>query len=475
MVGLGDAGLLEHEVGGHAPEGSRLGDRSPHRDERLNVDDDIVDPGMQCQRRCAWSVRAKPRFRHAGRNIVDHEGPVRCSRGRNRQHGAGVPNARVMVADGDNYHACYSDGLGRFELPGMSAGHYTGGADTDTAFARLDWTVQAHDIEQDIELDEEGRVDGVVVDNLNAPVANVVVRFEKIAAGSSFDRGRCTTDSNGTFACGHMGGGLYRPRVFFTENGQPDLPLDHEPIDLPNGKARVEGLRLIVDARRLAIRGTVKDRAGASVARARVVASNGHEGNTAPLANVITDDHGAFAFAGLAAGTYTLEADTGEATGTATVEAGTTATVVVGGCESSRTANPSSRPAQRMVWDDRAELIGWDVPQSVHVGDPMTMTLYFKSLHSIDLPYDVFVHIAGEHRWINADHTPQSGRCSTNGWKAGDVIVDRFSFPTGADANGAANLPGTYSVEVGLFRGHAGGWENMPTSTPGPIATIRLE
>ena len=266
----------------------------------------------------------------------------------------------------------------------MTAGHYTGGADTDTAFAELDWTVQARDIEQDIELDEEARVDGVVVDNLNAPVANVVVRFEKVTAGSSFDRGRCTTDSNGAFACGHMASGTYRPRVFFTENGQPDLHLEHEPITLPNRKARVDGLRLIVDARRLAIRGTVEDRLGASVARARVVASNGHEGNTAPLANVFTDEHGAFAFAGLAAGTYTLEADTGQATGTATVEAGTTATVVVGGCEPSRTANPTSKPAQRVVWDDRAELIGWDVPQTVHIGDPMTMTLYFKSLQSID-------------------------------------------------------------------------------------------
>ena len=115
-----------------------------------------------------------------------------------------------------------------------------------------------------------------------------------------------------------MAGGTYRPRVFFNENGQPDLRLDHEPVNLSSGKARLAGGRLVVDAKRLEIRGTVRDRAGALNGQARVVASNGHEGNTAPLATVFTDAHGAFAFGGRA-GTYTLEADTGLTTGSVTV------------------------------------------------------------------------------------------------------------------------------------------------------------
>jgi len=87
----------------------------------------------------------------------------------------------------------------------------------------------------------------------------------------------------------------------------------------------------------------------------------------------------------------------------------------------------------------------------------------------------VFVHVAGEHRWINADHVPQSGRCETEGWNAGDVIVDRFTFGTAVDANGTPNPPGTYTIDVGLFRGQPGSWENLPTATPGPIATVKLE
>jgi len=177
----------------------------------------------------------------------------------------------------------------------------------------------------------------------------------------------------------------------------------------------------------------------------------------------------------LAAGTYAVGAETEAARGTTVVEAGSVANLVIGGCEPVRTADPSAKPAQRMTWADRVELLGWDAPPSVRIGWPMTMTLYFKVLQPVDLPYDVFVHVAGEHRWINADHTPQAGRCMTTEWKPGDVIVDRFTFPTAVDANGSPNPPGTYTIDVGLFRGQPGSWDNLPTATPGPIASVRLE
>ncbi|HEY6034001.1 MAG TPA: sigma-70 family RNA polymerase sigma factor, partial [Kofleriaceae bacterium] len=66
---------------------------------------------------------------HAGANDVAIDvDPTVTVRGTVRQHGAAVANARLMVADGDNYHASYTDADGRFELPGMTAGHYKGGA-----------------------------------------------------------------------------------------------------------------------------------------------------------------------------------------------------------------------------------------------------------------------------------------------------------------------------------------------------------
>jgi hypothetical protein len=178
---------------------------------------------------------------------------------------------------------------------------------------------------------------------------------------------------------------------------------------------------------------------------------------------------------GLAAGTYTLGAETIGARGTATAEAGTNTTIVIGGCERSHAVDPSTRPARAMVWDGRVELLGWDAPATVRIGTPMTMTLYFNVLQPTESPYDVFVHVAGEHRWINADHTPQTGHCLTTEWKPGDVIVDRFTFGTAVDANGHANPPGTYSIDIGLFRGQPGAWENLPTATPGPITTVKLE
>ena len=438
-----------------------------------------IDDAMPGETRVSlppYRPRVPPIELHAGAHAVVIEvDPTVTVSGSVREHGAAVANARLMISDGDNYHASYTDAEGHFELPGVSAGHYKGGADTAEAYADLDWTIGTSDATYEVELTETGRIEGTVVDLTNAPVANVVVRFEKATAGSNFDRGRCTTDANGAFSCGHMAGGTYKPYVFFTENGQPPLRLDHEPIVLAGANARVDHVRLVVDARRLDMDGTVTDKNGVAVAAARVIATNGHEGNTAPLVTAVTDDTGAFAFTNLAAGMYKLEASSATALGTATAEAGSTASIVIGGCEPSRSATPSSRPARRMIWGDRVELLGWDAPPSVRIGSPLTMTLYFKVLQPLDLPYDVFVHVAGENRWIKADHTPQNGRCETTGWKAGDVIVDRFTFGTTVDANGAANPPGTYTIDVGLYRGRPGGWDNLSTATPGPIATVKLE
>lgn len=406
--------------------------------------------------------------------VIDVESTVTV-RGTIHQHGTAVANARLMVSEGDNYHACYSDADGRFELPGMTAGHYKGGADTAEAYVDLDWTIGTSDATYDVELTQAGQIAGVVVDQANAPVANVVVRFETATVGSNFDRGRCTTDANGAFECGHMAGGSYKPFVYFTENGQPPLHLDHEPVVLAGSSARVDHVRLVVDARRLAIHGMVKDKTGAGIAGVRVIASNGHEANTAPLPVVFTDAAGAFTLTDLAAGTYTLGAETAAARGTARVEAGSSATIVIGGCETALAVEPGAKPARPMIWDDRVELLGWDAPPSVKVGTAMTMTLYFKVLRSVDQPYDVFVHVAGEHRWINADHTPQTGHCLTTEWKAGDVLADRFTFTTALDSSGLANPPKTYTIDVGLYRGQPGAWDNLPTATPGPITTVKLE
>jgi RNA polymerase sigma factor (sigma-70 family) len=443
-------------------------------DGAFEIDD--ATPGEARIELAPYRPRAPVITLHAGANdVIVQVDPAVTVRGTVRQHGAAVANARLMVGEGDTYHATYTDQDGHFELEGMSAGHYKGGADTMEAFADIDWTIGTSDVTRDIELDSAGVITGVVVDSANAPVAGVIVRFETVTVGSNFDRGRCATDANGTFSCGHMAGGTYKPSVYLSENGQPPLRLDHAPIALTSGSARVDHVRLVVDARRLEIHGTVKDRSGAAVLGARVIASNGREANTAPLTSALTDATGAFVVSNLAAGTYAVGAETETMRGTVVVEAGSVANLVIGGCEPVHSADPAAKPALRMTWDDRVELLGWDAPASVRIGSSMTMTLYFKVLQPFAVPYDVFVHVAGEHRWINADHTPQAGRCMTTEWKPGDVIVDRFTFPTAVDANGTPNPPGTYTIDVGLFRGHPGYWENLPTTTPGPITTVKLE
>ena len=71
--------------------------------------------------------------------------------------------------------------------------------------------------------------------------------------------------------------------------------------------------------------------------------------------------------------------------------------------------------------------------------------------------WKVFVHLDGPRR-ILADHAP--ALCGTTGWKAGDVITDRFDvdIPAGAD--------GTYKVGVGWFKAHLRARATTPAGTP---------
>lgn len=442
----------------------KIGDATaPTAEDGSFAIDDVI-PGDTTASAAPYRLRAAKFTLHAGPNdLVLEIEPFVTVRGTVRLHGVGA-SARVIVADGSDYHAAYTDADGLFVFPGMAAGHYTGVADTQDAYAELDWTIGSVDTTRDVELAGAIRISGIVVDRANAPVANAVVRFER-SAGSQWDRGRCTTDATGAFSCGHMAGGTYRPRVFFSENGQPELHLDHDPIVLAGN---VDHIRLVVDGRRLDIRGTVT---GESAAYARVFATNGHEANVAPLATTIADEHGLFRIADLSPGTYSVEAHAGQAHGLVIADAGGVANIAIGRCELAHAVAPGTRPTQRTTWDDRVELLGWDAPVSIKIGEPLTVTLYLKALQPFDAAYDVFVHGTGEHRWLNADHALQSGRCTTAAWQPGEVIVDRFTIPTALDFNGRANQPGDFALDVGLFRGE----RRIPAIPAMPIATVRFE
>ena len=140
------------------------------------------------------------------------------------------------------------------------------------------------------------------------------------------------------------------------------------------------------------------------------------------------------------------------------------------------------RPKGRVVWDNRIQLLGWDVPKSVVRGARFDVTLYYKILQPVGGSWKTLVHIdgAGVRAGIG-DHDPINGRCPTSTWQLGDYIIDRFT----TSAGGGAFPSGVYEFWTGFFTGSNPNWRNMTLSeAPGDmrdtvdrvkITTIALE
>ena len=116
------------------------------------------------------------------------------------------------------------------------------------------------------------------------------------------------------------------------------------------------------------------------------------------------------------------------------------------------------RPTSRIVFDDRIELLGWNVPAELPSSQPFEVTLYYKILAPVGGTWRVFQHYDRPGGRFLGDHVPIAGRCPTSDWQAGDYIADRHVVDPGA---GAA---GTYELWTGFFTGSAPSWQNMPVT-----------
>jgi hypothetical protein len=79
-------------------------------------------------------------------------------------------------------------------------------------------------------------------------------------------------------------------------------------------------------------------------------------------------------------------------------------------------------------------------------GEPLHMTLYWRSIASLDRDYTVFVHIrdAADEMVAGWDAMPCQNTCPTTQWEAGHVIDDRHEVPLDLSA-------GDYYVALGLY------------------------
>jgi hypothetical protein len=140
------------------------------------------------------------------------------------------------------------------------------------------------------------------------------------------------------------------------------------------------------------------------------------------------------------------------------------------------------RPKGRVVWDNRIQLLGWDVPKSVARGARFDVTLYYKILQPVGGTWKALFHVDGFGvRAGIGDHDPINGRCPTSTWQLGDYIIDHFT----TSAGGGAFPSGAYEIWTGFFTGANPNWRNMTLSeAPGDmrdsadrvkIATIGLD
>ena len=103
---------------------------------------------------------------------------------------------------------------------------------------------------------------------------------------------------------------------------------------------------------------------------------------------------------------------------------------------------------------DRVRFLGYDLDsESVHVGDAVSLTLYWQALSPMEFSYSVFTHLLGPSNEIigQKDGVPQDGAYPTTLWEPGEVIVDTYVIGIHPDVP-----PGTYPLEIGMYRPETG-------------------
>jgi hypothetical protein len=124
------------------------------------------------------------------------------------------------------------------------------------------------------------------------------------------------------------------------------------------------------------------------------------------------------------------------------------------------------RPKARVTFDNKIELLGWDLPARIERGDDFEVVTYWKVLSPVGGAWTMIMHFDGPLRLRDGDHKPIMDRCPTSTWQPGDYIIDRHQMKTG----GGGFPAGKYDLWVGFFTGTAPNFKNMSvTAAPGEM------
>jgi hypothetical protein len=392
-------------------------------------------------------------------------------RGTVRRHGVPVPFARVDVA-GPSRAGVTADGAGHYDVHGLAPGTYGFYADDRRRGAMYS---EPRDVElgagetreHDIDLAWGATIAGHVVDAHGTGVAGVVVSFR----GSN--GADCLTDLAGAFACGALAAGTYSASVHPTSSAAHPFRLlePPSPIELRDGDARIDDVRLIIDPTLSAIAGTVTDATGAPVSdvtvRAYVAAQRS---SFRPGPAMLTDEQGRFRIADLSPGDYVVEAESHGLATRQTIAAGTSNVSLVldrSRCDAAHgheVPAALSRPRTTVTWNEQIELVGWSLPASTTANKPIELTIVYRVLAPLDRDWRIFAHFDSPAMRVNADHDPAIGWCPTSGWQRGETIVDRIPV--------RFERAGRYALTIGFFTGSAPDWVNLPVSGNAQLAEI---
>ncbi|MBK6769641.1 MAG: glycosyltransferase family 39 protein [Ardenticatenales bacterium] len=109
----------------------------------------------------------------------------------------------------------------------------------------------------------------------------------------------------------------------------------------------------------------------------------------------------------------------------------------------------------RVRFGDAIELVGYRLPtRSVHAGETLPLTLYWRSTARLRTDHKVSVQLrrGAAETWGQRDEAPADGTRPTSGWRRGEVVADDQPVPVYADAP-----PDAYTLFVKVYDPARGG------------------